>query len=43
MRGVVGVVLRPVAHGGLVHNTITGVANYPVHKDVLKSQLSGKS
>jgi hypothetical protein len=30
--------LRPIAYGGLVHNTITGVANYPIHKDVLKSQ-----
>jgi hypothetical protein len=34
--------LRPVAYGGLVHNTITGVANYPVHKDVLKSQAVGQ-
>jgi len=30
--------LRPIAYGGLVHNTITGVANYPVHRDVLNSQ-----
>ena len=30
--------LRPIAYGGLVHNTITGVADYPVHKQVLKSQ-----
>jgi hypothetical protein len=30
--------LRPVAYGGLVHNTITGVASYPVHRDVLNSQ-----
>ncbi|HXY07272.1 MAG TPA: vanadium-dependent haloperoxidase [Terriglobales bacterium] len=30
--------LRPIAYGGLVQNTITGVAKYPVHKDVLKSQ-----
>jgi hypothetical protein len=30
--------LRPIAYGGLVHNTITGVAKYPVHRDVLKSQ-----
>jgi hypothetical protein len=30
--------LRPIAYGGLVHNTITGVANYPVHGDVLNSQ-----
>jgi hypothetical protein len=30
--------LRPIAYGGLVHNTLTGVAKYPVHRDVLKSQ-----
>jgi membrane-associated phospholipid phosphatase len=30
--------LRPEAYGGLVHNTKTGVAHYPVHKDVLTSQ-----
>jgi hypothetical protein len=30
--------LRPIAYGGLVHNTITGVANYPIHSDVLNSQ-----
>jgi hypothetical protein len=30
--------LRPIAYGGLVHNTITGVAKYPVHGDVLNSQ-----
>jgi hypothetical protein len=30
--------LRPEAYGGLVHNTITGVANYPIHRDVLNSQ-----
>jgi len=29
--------LRPLAYGGLVHNTITGVAKYPVHSDVLNS------
>jgi hypothetical protein len=34
--------LRPVAYGGLVHNTITGVANYPVHKAVLNSQAVGQ-
>jgi hypothetical protein len=34
--------LRPVAYGGLVHNKITGVANYPVHKDVLNSQAVGQ-
>jgi hypothetical protein len=30
--------LRPIAYGGLVHNTITGAATYPVHGDVLNSQ-----
>src|SRR5450631_950783 len=30
--------LRPIAYGGLVHKTITGVAHYPVHRDVLHSQ-----
>jgi hypothetical protein len=30
--------LRPIAYGGLVHNTLTGVANYPVHGDVPNSQ-----
>jgi len=30
--------LRPIAYGGLVHNTITGVSKYPVHRDVLNSQ-----
>ncbi|MBV9344685.1 MAG: vanadium-dependent haloperoxidase [Gammaproteobacteria bacterium] len=30
--------LRPIAYGGLVHNTITGAAHYPVHGDVLNSQ-----
>jgi hypothetical protein len=34
--------LRPVAYGGLVHNTITGVAKYPVHNDVLHSSAVGK-
>ena len=34
--------LRPIAYGGLVHNTITGVANYPVHRDVLNSQAVGQ-
>jgi hypothetical protein len=29
--------LRPIAYGGLVHNTITGAAKYPVHRDVLNS------
>ncbi len=30
--------LRPEAYGGLVHNTITGIAHYPLHRDVLNSQ-----
>jgi len=30
--------LRPIAYGGLVHNTLTGVADYPVNQQVLKSQ-----
>ena len=34
--------LRPVAYGGLVHNTITGVAKYPVHRDVLNSSAIGQ-
>lgn len=34
--------LRPIAYGGLVHNTITGVANYPIHRDVLNSQAVGQ-
>jgi hypothetical protein len=34
--------LRPIAYGGLVHNTITGVAKYPVHGDVLNSQAVGQ-
>jgi len=29
--------LRPLEYGGLVQNTITGVAKYPVHRDVLNS------
>jgi len=29
--------LRPIAYGGLVHNTITEAAHYPVHRDVLNS------
>jgi hypothetical protein len=33
--------LRPLAYGGLVHNTITGVAKYPVHTDVLHSSVIG--
>jgi hypothetical protein len=30
--------LRPIAYGGLVHNTVTGAADYPVHPEVLNSQ-----
>jgi hypothetical protein len=30
--------LRPIAYGGLVHNSITGMAKYPIHGDVLNSQ-----
>src|SRR5260221_713455 len=30
--------LRPIAYGGLVHNTITGAARYPIHSDVLNSR-----
>jgi hypothetical protein len=30
--------LRPSAYGGLVHNTVTGAADYPVHREVLNSQ-----
>jgi hypothetical protein len=30
--------LRPIAYGGLVHNTMTGAADYPVHREVLNSQ-----
>jgi hypothetical protein len=29
---------RPEEYGGLVHNVLTGAANYPLHKDVLHSQ-----
>ena len=29
--------LRPEAYGGLVHNTLTRVADYPLHGDVLNS------
>lgn len=34
--------LRPLAYGGLVQNTITGVAKYPVHHDVLNSAAIGE-
>jgi hypothetical protein len=30
--------LRPAKYGALVHNTITGVAKYPLHRQVLDSQ-----
>jgi hypothetical protein len=30
--------LRPIAYGGLVHNTMTGIADYPLGKEVLNSQ-----
>jgi hypothetical protein len=30
--------LRPIAYGGLVHNTITRAANYPLPREVLNSQ-----
>jgi hypothetical protein len=30
--------LRPIAYGGLVHNTMTGAADYPLGKEVLNSQ-----
>jgi hypothetical protein len=29
--------LRPMAYGGLVHNKLTGVADYPINKEVLNS------
>jgi hypothetical protein len=35
--------LRPIAYGGLVHNTITGAAKYPVHADVLNSDAIGQT
>jgi hypothetical protein len=30
--------VRPIAFGGLVHNTMTGAADYPLHMEVLNSQ-----
>jgi hypothetical protein len=30
--------VRPEAYAGLVHNTLSGVARYPLHTDVLNSQ-----
>lgn len=31
--------LRPEAYGGLVHNRVTGAANYPIHSDLLGSAV----
>jgi hypothetical protein len=30
--------VRPIAYGGLVHNTMTGMADYPLGKEILNSQ-----
>jgi hypothetical protein len=30
--------LRPIEYGGLVHNTLTGAADYPLNSEVLNSQ-----
>lgn len=30
--------VRPEEYGGLVHNVLTGTANYPIHGDLLNSQ-----
>jgi hypothetical protein len=30
--------VRPIAYGGLVHNTMTGLADYPLGKEILNSQ-----
>ncbi len=30
--------VRPEEYGGLVHNVLTGAANYPLHSDLLNSQ-----
>lgn len=30
--------VRPIAYGGLVHNTLTGAADYPLNSEVLNSQ-----
>jgi hypothetical protein len=30
--------VRPEEYGGLVHNVLTGAANYPIHGDLLNSQ-----
>lgn len=34
--------LRPIALGGLIQNTMTGVAHYPVHREVLNSHAVGQ-
>jgi hypothetical protein len=34
--------LRPEAYGGLVHRTMAGTQNYPLHPDVLNSQAVAK-
>jgi hypothetical protein len=34
--------LRPIAYGGLVHNTVTGAVSYPLHREVLNSQALGQ-
>jgi hypothetical protein len=34
--------LRPIAYGGLVQNTITGGAQYPVHRDVPNSVATSR-
>jgi hypothetical protein len=34
--------LRPEAFGGLVHNTKTGTARYPLHTDILNSQAAAQ-
>ena len=34
--------LRPIAYGGLVHNTLTGAATYPLNAEVLNSQAVGQ-
>jgi hypothetical protein len=32
-------ILRPEAYGGLVHNTLANIRRYPLHPDVLNSQV----
>ncbi|TLY92969.1 MAG: vanadium-dependent haloperoxidase [Gammaproteobacteria bacterium] len=34
--------LRPIAYGGLVHNTLTRTADYPIHSDVLNSSAPAR-